>query len=221
MQFGGLIGVTFSDFPKKVACGLFTQGCNLNCPYCHNRELIPLQSTKVNIPEALQYVEKRRRLISGVVISGGEPTIQRNLESLLIEIKGMDLAIKLDTNGMKPITLEHILNDGLVDYVAMDVKGPLEKYKVLTGKNIDSKRIERSISVVSSSDVDFEFRTTVVKPYLNSKDLLKIGEIVRGKGPLILQKANCDGVICLGTSKEFLDIAAKEIRKIGTNCWVR
>jgi pyruvate formate lyase activating enzyme len=190
MRIGGLQKVSLIDFPGNVSAVVFTQGCNFRCPYCHNEELVypELFSPVVKEERVFSHLHKRKKLLDGVVISGGEPTLQKDLEIFIREVKRMGFRIKLDTNGSNPDMIEHLLSMGFVDYVAMDVKAPLEKYEVLAGKKIDTEKIACSIALIRSSGVDHLFRTTVFRPLLCFRDLKKIVNLLGGDTRYVLQK---------------------------------
>jgi pyruvate formate lyase activating enzyme len=182
MKIGGLNRFSLSDFPSKVAAVVFTQGCNFRCPYCHNGCLIP-----ENVPSKLliteeefyEFLKVRRNQLDAVVVSGGEPTIHRDLPQFLCRIKAMDFAVKLDTNGSRPEVLRELLKDKLVDYVAMDIKAPLHIYKTITrASSLRINEIKESIVLISKSGVDHQFRTTVVHALLSEKDMRSIQKLV-------------------------------------------
>ena len=180
MKIGGFNKFSLIDYPGKVSAVIFTQGCNFRCPFCHNRELVLPELFQECIPEdeISDFLLKRKKQLDGVVITGGEPTIQNDLIEFISEIKNMGFLIKLDTNGSQPKTIQKLINSGSVDYIAMDIKAPLEKYHQLIGVNFDRKAIEKSIELIRSSKIDFEFRTTVVKPFLKLEDLDQIKKII-------------------------------------------
>ena len=177
MNISGLQKMTLLDFPGKVACTVFLGGCNFRCPYCHNAELLdgqiePLMSRE----EFLAFLKKRIGLLDGVCISGGEPTLSAGLKDLIKEIKAMGYAIKLDTNGSRPAVLKELVAEGLVDYVAMDIKNAPDRYGVTCGlAGMDLSAIEESIRFLLSGAVDFEFRTTVVRELHTPQDMVKMG----------------------------------------------
>ena len=177
MQISGLQKMTLLDFPGKVACTVFLSGCNFRCPYCHNAELLdgriePLMS----VEEFLSFLKKRVGLLDGVCVSGGEPTLHPGLKELLGQIKAMGYAVKLDTNGSRPAVLKELAEEGLVDYVAMDIKNAPDKYAPTCGLSaMDLAPIEESIRFLLAGKVDFEFRTTVVRELHTAQDIVKIG----------------------------------------------
>lgn len=178
MKFGGLHKTSFCDFPGKVAAVVFTQGCNFNCPFCHNRQLIPKNPSQPNLieeKEIIRFLEKRRDQIEGVVVSGGEPTLHSDLSRFLSLVKELGFFTKLDTNGSHPEIIKNLLSKNLVDYVAMDVKAPFEKYAILAGRQVDISCIQKSIELITANRVPHQFRTTWYRKKLTEKDIEKIG----------------------------------------------
>ncbi len=189
-KIGGFQKFTLIDFPGRPACIVFTQGCNFRCGYCYNLELVLPEKFGPTIPteKLLSFLEERRGLLEGVVITGGEPTIQKGLEGFIERVKQMGYAIKLDTNGSQPYLLKRLLEKGLLDYIAMDVKAPLERYEEVCGVKVDVSKIVESIELIKSSGVDYEFRTTLVKEQLSKEDILKIAELLKGSKRYYLQR---------------------------------
>ena len=166
MNIAGLQKMTLLDFPGKVACTVFFQGCNFRCPFCHNSDLLPGQGQPLmDDQELLSFLQKRKGLLDGVCITGGEPTLQPQLLSLMRSIKALGYAIKLDTNGSHPQVLRQLVEAGVVDYVAMDIKNSREEYPKTAGiKESLLPAVEESIRYLLSGVVDYEFRTTVAHP---------------------------------------------------------
>lgn len=176
MKIVGLQKMTLLDYPGKVACTIFLGGCNFRCPFCHNSELLDGTAAPVmEMEELLGFLEKRKGLLDGVCITGGEPTLQKDLPELLSAIKAMGFAVKLDTNGYRPEVLKAVVEQGLVDYVAMDVKNCPSRYAETAGvENLQISRIEESLVFLLSGQVDYELRTTVVKPLHDRKAMEEI-----------------------------------------------
>ncbi len=170
VAIGGVEPCSLSDFPGTVAAVLFTQGCNFNCPYCHNRRLIP-RSGGVRCREAMAPVLARKGRIQGVVVTGGEPTLQPGLISLLEYLKGEGFKVKLDTNGSRPSVLRRLLEAGLLDFVALDVKAPPGKYRAVAGHGADAEAVEHSMTLLASSGVPHLFRTTWDTSLLTQDDI--------------------------------------------------
>lgn len=180
MRLGGLQRFTLIDYPGKIAAIVFCQGCNLRCGYCHNPELVVPERRGPLIPEetVFEFLERRRGYLQGVVVTGGEPTLQKDLADFLKKVKQLGFAIKLDTNGTLPAALEHLLQERLLDYIAMDVKTSLEKYPQMTGVPCAVETLRQSIDLIRHSGIEFEFRTTVVKPFCTTEDLEKIKDLI-------------------------------------------
>lgn len=184
MIIAGLQKMTLTDFPENVACILFLKGCNFRCPYCHNSELIDykIDDNYILKEEVFDFLKKRQGILDGVVISGGEPTVNKDLPKLIKEIRDLGFKIKLDTNGTNPQMLKELLEEGLIDYVAMDIKNVQTKYLETAGlseKNVQIlENVQKSIDILKKSNVDHEFRTTIMKNYHNIEDLEEINKLI-------------------------------------------
>ncbi|MEI8217331.1 MAG: anaerobic ribonucleoside-triphosphate reductase activating protein [Eubacteriales bacterium] len=190
MKILGIIKASFIDYPKKASTVLFIGGCNFRCPYCHNPELVFEQGEELEQGHVLDFLQKRKKFIDGVVISGGEPTIHDELVPLIEEIKKLGYAIKLDTNGTNPKFLRKLIDDRLIDYIAMDIKGPLSEYKSITNSEVEIKNIEESINLIRNSNIDYEFRTTICKELLSQDQIIEIGKLINGAKRFCLQAYN-------------------------------
>ncbi len=179
MKIGGLQAITASDFPGCMAAVVFTQGCNFQCPFCHNSTLLDRKgSALLSVEEVLAFLQQRRKLLGGVVISGGEPCLQEGLVRFCKQIKQMGFKVKLDTNGSRPQVLSKLLQQDLLDCIAMDLKAPLHRLHELTGVQGQAEAIRCSIDLIASSGVQHFFRTTDVTPLLDQKDHQAIKELV-------------------------------------------
>ena len=189
---GGFQKTSLLDFPQKIACIVFTKGCNFQCGYCHNPEFNIIDGAVDEIPPTLseffEFLKKRKGKLDGVVITGGEPTLQKGLYQVIFEIKNMGFAVKLDSNGSNPNILKKLIDDKLVDYIAMDIKAPFDKYHDVIKTKIPLENIKESIDLLLKNKVDYEFRTTVVKEQLNFEDFEKIGQLIKGAKKYFLQK---------------------------------
>lgn len=178
MTIGGLQKFTLLDYPGKIAATVFLVGCNFQCPFCDNPDLVLPEAIKIapKIKERqfFDFLKERKNLLEGVVICGGEPTIHKDLPIFIKKIKKLGFSVKLDTNGSNPEMLKKLIADKLLDYVAMDVKAPKEKYEEVSGAEVDIEAIEKSIEILKSNKLDYEFRTTVVPTLLSKEDILKI-----------------------------------------------
>lgn len=224
-DFVAIEKLSLVDFDGKIACTLFTESCNFRCPFCHNKDLA-LSTASVSIPfeEVLAFLKTRVNKLEGVVITGGEPTLMFELGDKIKAIKDLGFLIKLDTNGYKPDTLEYLINNKLIDYVAMDVKNSLDKYDLTTGiNNINHDKILKSIKILKEGKVDYEFRTTLVKEFHTVNDIKEIATLLKGAKKYFLQKYvandNCINKnlhsVDYDTVKEFETILKENIDFVG------
>ena len=190
MKIHGLMKMTLLDFPGKVACTVFLGGCDLRCPFCHNSELLDMGApAQMDEEELYSFLSKRVGLLDGVAFTGGEPLLRTDLSPVMRKIRDMGFAIKLDTNGTHPQRLKEIVSEGLVDYVAMDIKNSPDKYGVTCGlPDFDIGNVSESIRFLISDAVDYEFRTTVVSPYHDEESFQKIGPWIEGAKRYFLQQ---------------------------------
>ena len=198
MKIYGLQKLTLLDYPGKTACTIFTGGCNFRCPFCHNALLVTdiESSNTYTEEEILSFLSKRKGLLDGVCITGGEPLINSDIVEFIKKIKELGYKVKLDTNGTFPEKLLELLENNLIDYVAMDIKNSKEKYFETAGtKNIDLSEIEKSISILKLSDIDYEFRTTVVKEFHKTEDIEKIAHWISGAKKYFLQNFEDSGIL--------------------------
>ena len=189
MKIFGLQKMTLLDYPEHVACTVFLGGCDFRCPFCHNYELACNKAQPVmDVEELFAFLEKRKGLLDGVAITGGEPCLQEELPEMLSRIREMGYAVKLDTNGYHPEMLKRLFSEKLVDYAAMDIKNSPEKYAQTCGlRKVDLGRIKESIRVLLEEAPDCEFRTTVVEELHEAADFEKIGQMIRGADRYFLQ----------------------------------
>ena len=186
----GTENVSLVDYNEKIATVVFTAGCNMRCPFCHNAELVLCSDKdyRIDEKEVFDFLEKRKSLIDAVVVSGGEPTLQKDLARFIADIKATGRAVKLDTNGLRPEVLEKLFADNLLDYVAMDIKNSRQKYSMTAGVNIDTDIIMRSIKLIEDNAPDYEFRTTVIKEFHTEDDFEDIAEMLAGAKRYYIQK---------------------------------
>ena len=189
MVINGLQKLTLLDYPQHTACTIFTAGCNFRCPFCHNAGLVlgsnPESYTE---EEILSYLEKRKGLLDGVCITGGEPTLRPDLLPFIEKVKALGFAVKLDTNGTNPALLKELLDNALVDYVAMDIKNSFEKYPETCGLDVmELDSIKESIALLIGGKVDFEFRTTVVSPLHTAEDIEALAKEISGAEKYFIQ----------------------------------
>lgn len=179
MIIGGLQKTTLIDYPGKIACIVFTAGCNMNCNYCHNPELRCF-SGKIDEEDFFDFLDKKIDKLEAVTVTGGEPTVQKDLFKFIKKIKEKGFLIKLDTQGTNPDILQKLIDANLLDYVAMDIKAPLERYREVANCFVDEKAIRKSIDILIKGNSDYEFRTTIVREQLGIEDMKKIGELIKG-----------------------------------------
>jgi pyruvate formate lyase activating enzyme len=190
MKIGGMQKVSLIDFPGKIACVLFTQGCNFRCQFCHNESLV--LPNKFGIPmderKIFDFLNDKKGKIEAVVISGGEPTLQSNLEDFLRKIKELGFLTKLDTNGSRPDVLENLYKVKLLDYVAMDIKHRFDMYTIITDTPVNIDNIKRSVDLIKNSNVSYEFRTTVVSAFHSFSDINSIISQLSGAQRFVIQE---------------------------------
>ncbi len=217
MDFGGLQKLTLLDFPGKVACTVFTKGCNFLCPFCHNSLLVnrTREAATYSEEEILSFLEKRQGILEGVCITGGEPLLHPQLPDFIRKVKALGFNVKLDTNGTFPQRLKDLVGEGLLDYVAMDIKNSKEKYALTAGvETLNLSAVEESVAFLLSGKVDFEFRTTVVKELHGVQDIESISRWVQGAPRYFLQTFTDSGdLICPGFSAHSPDVMA-EMRSV-------
>lgn len=187
MRLGGLQKTSLIDYPGKICAIVFTIGCNFRCPYCHNPELVDETADEISEETFFTFLDRRANLLDAITITGGEPTLHSDLESFIARIKEYGLLVKLDSNGTNPELLEELITKKLVDYVAMDIKAPLAKYEHTVARPVDIANIQKSITLLNTHRVDYEFRTTVVKSLLNYADFKAMGELINGAKRYFIQ----------------------------------
>jgi len=228
MTISGMQKLTLLDYPGNTACLIFTKGCNFRCPFCHNKDLVGDENEYeiIEEKEVFKYLEKRKGILDGVCITGGEPLLQPDIEEFIAKVKEMGFKVKLDTNGSSPSKLKRLLDEGLLDYVAMDIKNDFLNYDKTSGiERINIENIKRSIGIIENSNVEYEFRTTIVKELHN---ILQLEEICRYLGPnvkyYIQNYKECDTVLKKGLSgfneSELLSIQ-NQLKMTNPNVMVR
>ena len=187
MHIAGLQKTTLLDFPGRVASTGFVRGCNFRCPVCQNGEILTLQGEEYSRDELFAFLKKRKGVLDGVCVTGGEPLLQADTPQLLSDIKALGYAIKLDTNGAFPDALKALAADGLIDFVAMDIKNSPAKYDKTAGVSCNIRKIEESAAFLLEGTLDYEFRTTVVKQLHRAEDFIRIGQWLKGAKRYFLQ----------------------------------
>ncbi len=227
MKISGLQKLTLLDFPDVVSCIVFTKGCNLRCPFCHNSSLVvdSKLTPEIDEEEVFSYLNKRKNILDGVVISGGEPLLQKDIKDFIVRIKTLGYKVKLDTNGVNSKLLSELIDEKLVDYVAMDIKNTFDKYDMTTGKsNSRIDNIKESIRILKKEKVPYEFRTTIVKDFHNIEDIKKILKYINGSKYFIQNFVDNENTIKKGltgfTKDELININ-NELKKDFTNFKIR
>ena len=218
MDFVGFDKLSLLDYEEKTACVLFSKHCNFRCPFCHNGLTVLESEETTKWEEIKSYLIKRKGLIDAVVVSGGEPTLLDDLYEKIKEIKELGYLVKLDTNGTNPEMLKKLVNDGLVDYVAMDIKNSKTKYRETVGTTkIDFEKIEESIKFLRKTPVNYEFRTTLVSEFHDEQSIKELGELIKGSKKLFLQKfVEREGCIKKGLHEVSEDLANHYLEILST-----
>lgn len=242
MIIGGLQKFSLIDYPHKISAIIFTTGCNFRCPFCHNPELVNPELYPEKIPEnnVFEFLESRRERLDAVVITGGEPTLHKDLYQFIAKLKSMGFLIKLDTNGTNPYTLKRLIGDNLLDYIAMDIKSSLSRYREIVGTKVNLEKINESIKIILNLNkcnkikdvlniktdyksidtrIKYEFRTTVLPKFHNDDEIHKIGKLVDGARLFVLQKFYPSKTLNLEFLKEsqFSDDKMLKFKKILEN----
>lgn len=214
MIISGLVKTTLLDYPSHVAATIFLGGCNLRCPFCHNSSFLEHPMEEYTLEELFAFLKKRQGILDGVCISGGEPTLNPELPEFIKKIRDLGYLIKLDTNGTNPDMLEILMENYLLDYVAMDIKSSLDEYEKCCGCSVNLSAILRSISILLEGRIPYEFRTTVVKELHTAAAMKNMGQLLKGADQLFLQSfVNSDGVTVKDLHAPSLD-QLKEYKEI-------
>ncbi len=189
MEIYGMEKLSLVDYDGLTACTLFTGGCNMRCPFCHNKDLVNRENLEIiSQNEIFDFLEKRKKLLDGVVITGGEPTLNSDLPLFLARIKKLGYKTKLDTNGTNPKMLDALILGGLIDYAAVDIKNSKDKYSLTAGAKTDIAAVSKSVEMLINGHIDYEFRTTLVEDFHEAGDMKKIGVWLKGAKMLFLQQ---------------------------------
>ncbi len=225
---GGFQKNSFIDFPGKISAVIFFSGCNFKCPYCHNPELAmgkTVDAEHYDKNKILDFLSNRKKFLDGVVLSGGEPTLQKNLFSFCSNIKQMGFPVKLDTNGSRPDVIKKLIENNLIDYIAMDVKTDPFNYSPIIQEKSDPEELIKSINIIINSDIKHEFRTTCVKPFINMEIIENISKLIKGADLYVIQQFNNkkvldpkffnnkDYIIKDSELKKFKNIAQTRVKK--------
>ncbi len=215
MEFGGFQKLTVLDYPGHVACIIFTKGCNFRCPFCHNALLVENDDEQIyNEDEIIAFLEKRKKVLDGVCITGGEPLLHKELKAFLKKVKAMGYDVKLDTNGSFPERLRELVEAGLVDYVAMDIKNTFEKYSQTAGADVDTDKIKESIEFLLKGTVNYEFRTTVTDELHTASDIENIARSISGAEKYFIQNFVDSGNILEKNLKNLHPADGEKLRKM-------
>lgn len=223
MDIYGLEKLSLVDYEGMMCATVFTGGCNFNCPFCHNAGLIRKEVDKLDTQEVLNYLSQRKGLLDAVTISGGEPTLENGLKDFIKKIKNFGYKVKLDTNGTRPDVLKILIDENLLDYVAMDIKNNFDDYSPITGINFNwSSKVKESLNILSTSNIKYELRTTLVKEYHKMTNILQLAENLKGQKLLYLQKfvdsggINKDGLheVDKSAATSFKEILSKTIDNV-------
>ena len=215
MEILGIEKVSMVDYKDKISATIFTGGCNFRCPFCHNSGIVEKRYNHFSEEEILAYLRDRKKLLDAVVVSGGEPTLQRDLPEFIQKVKELGYLVKLDTNGTNPQMLEMLLQDKLIDYVAIDIKNDFSSYSGITGvQNPNIEAIKKSLALLKKFSLDYELRTTLVKEFHAEKNIEKLAEDLKGERLLYLQKFKLSEGVFNQTLHEVPKIEAEEFQKI-------
>lgn len=187
MKISGFDKLTLLNYPDKVACTIFTSGCNLRCPFCHNSGLVTNNYNEISFDSIYEYLKKRIGILDGVCITGGEPLIHADIKDYIKKIKDLGYLVKIDTNGCNPKLLKELIDLKLVDYIAMDIKNIYSKYDITSGVKVNIDNIKKSISIIENSGIDYEFRTTIVKEFHSTQDIKEILSYISSNSSYYIQ----------------------------------
>ena len=218
MLISGFDKVTLLNYPGLVACTIFTKGCNLKCPFCHNSSLISgNDDTYIDEDEIFKYLNKRKNIIEGVCISGGEPLLQKDIKEFIRKIKSLGLKVKLDTNGTNPDLMLSLINDNLLDYIAMEIKNIKSKYELTSGAKVKIDNILKSINIIENSGIDYEFRTTIIKEFHTLSDIDYISKKLDKKSKYYIQNFVKSDAVLDKNLHSFTSDELKEMKQILNN----
>ena len=228
MQIGGFQKTSLLDYPDTISAIIWTVGCNFNCPFCYNPQLVKKTKKSISEEEIMSFLKKRKGLLEGISISGGEPLIQKDIADFITKVKKFGYRVKIDTNGTFPDRLKELIEKKLVDYIAMDVKAPKKKYNQLIGVKTDINNIEKSIDIIKKTAPDYEFKTTFVPELLTKEDIVKIAQWLNGSKKYYLQQFKIDVPLIsnklqkiIPYPKEYLTETLEEIKPYFKQCNIR
>lgn len=217
MKILGIQKLSLVDWDGHITCTVFAGHCNFACPFCHNSTLVSGEEDIISENEILEYLDKRKNMLDSVCVSGGEPTLYHDLPDFIKKIKDMGYLVKLDTNGTNPEMVKYLVENRLIDYIAMDIKNSLEKYSLTAGRDCDHESIITSIKYIMNCGIDYEFRTTLIDGLHTEEDIVKIGNLLNGAKKYYLQKfvdsGNCIASGLTAINKERAQQFAKHLSK--------
>ncbi len=228
MKIGGFQKTSLLDYPDTISAIIWAVGCNFNCPFCYNPQLVKKTTKCIPEEEILSFLQKRKGLLEGVVMSGGEPLLQKDIVEFIEKIKKRGYLVKIDTNGTHPEKLLELIDRKLIDYIAMDVKAPKNKYNKLAGRNIDINLIQKSVQIIKKNTIDYEFRTTFIPDFLKKEDIVEIAKWLNGSKKFYLQQFKSDNPLLLSElehlkpyPKEYLIDTIESIKDYFEFCKIR
>ncbi|MDD4661940.1 MAG: anaerobic ribonucleoside-triphosphate reductase activating protein [Candidatus Pacebacteria bacterium] len=216
MRIGGLQKTTLIDYPSEIACIVFLIGCNFRCPFCFSKELV-LEDTElfeISDEEFFTFLKKRQGQLDACVICGGEPTLNKELPDFCKRIKDLGFKVKLDTNGSNPEMIKQLVKEKLIDYIAMDVKAPFEKYSIAIGVNFDVNKIKESIEIIKNSGIDYEFRTTIVPQIHTLEDIKEIAKQISPAKKFFVQNFRNDKDLLDNSFKDVVPFSDAELNEV-------
>lgn len=219
MRIKGFVESSLIDFPARICSVIFTPGCNFRCPFCHNPELVVDDKTEgIDENTILEYLTKHKKWIDGVVISGGEPLLQADIENFLVKIKELGMQVKIDTNGSNPDLLNELMQKKLVDFIAMDIKSSIETYEKTTNVPVNIENIKRSVELIMNSHLEYEFRTTIVPKFIDENEIKKIAELIKGADKYVLQQFRNDVTLdeSFKNERSYTPEQLEDLRKIAS-----
>ncbi|MBU4502169.1 MAG: anaerobic ribonucleoside-triphosphate reductase activating protein [Nanoarchaeota archaeon] len=215
MKIRGFQKTSLIDYPGNISSIIFISGCNFKCPFCYNPEIVNDEGEEISQAFIFEFLDKRKKVLDGVCITGGEPTMHKELPVLIKKIKGKGFKVKLDTNGTNPEMLKELVDKKLVDYIAMDIKSDFENYDEVSGMKVDIGKIKKSIKIIKESNVDYEFRTTLVKEFHDKESIIKICKEIQGSRYFLQNFFNAPKLL---SEKNFTPFNKKELEEIKKAC---